>query len=637
MKFSQKCLWVGISVLFAVSFAIVTGLLNPSEKVNAIWLVTASGCFFILAYRFYGAFLAAKVAVLDPGRATPAVRLNDGMNYHPTNKWVLFGHHFAAIAGAGPLIGPVLAAQFGYLPGFLWILVASVLAGGVHDFVILVASVRRDGKSLAGIVRDDVGPVSGGAAMFVVLFVMIIAIAGLGLAFINSLTHNPWGVFIISMTIPIALGMGFYLKMNRQPSIPLVSAVGTFLLLSAVIGGHYIPGTAFGRLLDLGPTALTVLLGVYGFIASALPVWMLLAPRDYLSSFLKIGVVFFLAVGVIFLAPTLNMPPLTRFIGGGGPIFNGPLFPFLFITIACGAISGGHALFASGTTSKMIENEKYILPIGYGAMLTEGFVSVMAVIAASVLMPGDYFAINTTLPAAKVAELGFPVMHLGELSRLVGVDLANRPGGAVSLAVGMTQIFASIPLLKSVMAYWYQFALMFEAFFILTTIDAGTRVCRYIVQDLAGHVYKPLANLHSLAGNILGSLTVVLAWSFFIAAGSLSAVWPMFGAANQLLAMLALCVGTTLILKLRKPAYALVTFLPMVFMAVTTFTASTELIVVFSRAAAQGGEKATLNLVNAVLMVLIVILALIILVDSLFKWRSLLRKEAPAAGVQDFA
>ncbi|MBP7865625.1 MAG: carbon starvation protein A [Acidobacteria bacterium] len=635
MKTLSRILWVGVAAVFALSFAIVTGLFNPAEKVNALWLVTAAACFFLLAYRFYGAFLAAKVAVLDERRVTPAVRLNDGMNYHPTNKWVLFGHHFAAIAGAGPLIGPVLAAQFGYLPGFLWILVGAVVAGGVHDFVILFASVRRDGKSMARIVREEVGPVSGGAALFVVLFVMVIAIAGLGLAFINSLARNPWGVFIIGMTIPIALFMGFYMKLQFRASIAGISAVGIVLLVSSVIVGHAVPGSALGRVLDLGPHSLTVLLGVYGFIASALPVWMLLAPRDYLSSFLKIGVIAALAVGVVFLAPDLRMPALTRFVSGGGPIIPGPVFPFLFITIACGAISGGHALFASGTTSKMVDNERYVLPIGYGAMLTEGFVSVMAVIAACVLVPGDYFAINTTLDGARLAALGFTPEHLSELSRMVGVDLAGRPGGAVSLAVGMTQIFAAIPLMKTVMAYWYQFALMFEAFFILTTIDAGTRVCRYIVQELAGHVWKPLGDLRSLAGNVFASLVVVLSWSFFIATGSLSAVWPMFGTANQLLAMLALCLGTTLILKAGKARYAWITLAPMAFMAATTLTASVQLIGKFWDLALAGGKDARLYGVSCALMGILLVLALIIVGDSLVKWRRLLRgREGEAIPVE---
>ncbi|MGE5343307.1 MAG: carbon starvation protein A [Candidatus Omnitrophota bacterium] len=611
----------------AFSFAIVTRLYNPTEKISAIWLITAAGCFFILAYRFYGAFLASKVAALDPSRQTPAYTLGDGKNYYPTNKWVLFGHHFAAIAGAGPLIGPVLAAQFGYLPGFLWIVIGTVLAGGVHDFIILFASVRRNGKSMAQIVKEEVGPISGGAAMFVVLFVMLIAIAGLGLAIINSLFKNPWGVFIIAMTIPIALFMGMYMKSLRPAKVMEISIIGIVLLLAAVIFGHAIPTTALGQLLNLDKNALSILLAVYGFCASVLPVWLLLAPRDYLSSFMKIGVIILLALGVFFLAPTIQMPALTKFISQPGPVIPGKIFPFLFITIACGAISGGHALFASGTTSKMVENERYILPIGYGAMLTEGFVSVMALIAAGVLIPGDYFAINSKLSFDVLASMGFPTANINELSSVVGVNLAGRPGGAVSLAVGMAKIFAAVPFLKNLMAYWFQFALMFEAFFILTTIDAGTRVCRYIVQELGGYIYKPWGDLKSTWGNLIASALVVLAWFFFIHTGSLSAIWPMFGTANQLLAMLALCLGTTLIIKMGKIKYIWVTLAPMVFMAVTTFTASILLLKDFAKKASASGPDAIIYLVDVILMALIVVLAIVILSDSVVKWYGYLRKK----------
>lgn len=620
MKKKWYPLWITIAIIFAFSFAVVTRLYNPTEKISAIWLLTAAGCFFALAYRFHGAFLAAKVVAIDDTRQTPAYTLNDGKNYYPTNKWVLFGHHFAAIAGAGPLIGPVLAAQFGYLPGFLWIVVGAVLAGGVHDFIILFASVRRNGQSMARIVKDEVGPVSGGAAMFVVLFVMIIAIAGLGLAIINSLFQNPWGVFIIGMTIPIAVLMGVYMKSIRPGKIAEISIIGIVLLLAAVIFGHGIPATGLGQLLNLDKNILSVLLAVYGFCASVLPVWLLLAPRDYLSSFMKIGVIILLALGVLFLAPTIQMPALTRFISEPGPVIPGKVFPFLFITIACGAISGGHALFASGTTSKMIEKERYILPIGYGAMLTEGFVSVMALIAAGVLIPGDYFAINSKLSFDVLASMGFPTSDINTLSGVVGVNLAGRPGGAVSLAVGMAKIFSAVPFLKNLMAYWFQFALMFEAFFILTTIDAGTRVCRYIVQELGGHIYKPFGDLKSNTGNIIASMIVVIAWGFFIYTGSLTAIWPMFGTANQLLAMLALCLGTTLIIKMGKAKYAWVTFVPMVFMAITTFTASTILLKDFIGKALGTGPDTTIYLVDAILMVVLLILAVIILADSILKW-----------------
>ncbi len=625
MSLKKKIFWALLSCLCACAFAMATSIFNPTEKISAIWLIVASACFFVIAYRFYGAFLAAKIAVLDDSRVTPAHRLNDGKNYYPTNKWVLFGHHFAAIAGAGPLIGPVLAAQYGYLPGFLWIVIGTVLAGGVHDFIILFASVRQDGQSMAQIVRRQVGALSGGAALFMLLFVMIIAIAGLGLAFINSLYNNPWGVFIIGMTIPIALCMGVYMKAIGPGSIAGVSIAGAAALVLTVVLGHGIPATALGRMLTLDKNELSILLAAYGFVASALPVWLLLAPRDYLSSFLKIGVIVLLAAGVMLLAPELNMPPLTRFARGGGPVIPGALFPFLFITIACGAVSGGHALFASGTTSKMIEKESYILPIGYGAMLTEGFVSVMALIAASVLMPGDYFAINAKLPFDALAAMGFPVAEVERLSALIGVELAGRPGGAVSLAVGMTKIFSSLPLLKDLMAYLFQFILMFEAFFILTTIDAGTRVCRYIVQELGGYVYRPFGDLTSTAGAVAASLAVVLCWAFFLYNGSLSAVWPLFGTANQLLAMMALCLGTTIIIKAGKLRYAWVTFIPMLFMAASTFTAAASLLQTFMEEIRAGADGTASAAVSAALVGIIFILAIVILIDSAVAWCRYLR------------
>lgn len=628
MKRWALVIWTLLAILFVISFAFVTGIFNPQEKINAIWLITATACFYILAYRFYGAFLAARLAILDDMRVTPAHRLNDGKNFYPTNKWVLFGHHFAAVAGAGPLIGPVLAAQFGYLPGFLWILIGAALAGGVHDFIVLTASMRRNGKSLVQIAREEVSPLTGIAALVAILFILIVAIAGLGLAVINSLFHNPWGTFIIGMTIPIALFMGIYMKSIRPARIAGISIVGFILLLLTVIFGRTIPSSSIAFLFDFDNNTLSILLSAYGFVASVLPVWMLLAPRDYLSSFMKIGVIFLLAVGVLYVSPNLNMPPVTRFIHGGGPIIPGTLFPFVFITIACGAISGFHSLISSGTTSKMIEKESYALPIGYGAMLVEGFVAVMALIAAAVLIPGDYFAINTKLSFSELASLGFPVQEINKLSSMVGVDLAGRPGGAVSLAVGMSYIFSSIPLLKNLMAYWYQFALMFEALFILTTIDAGTRVARYVVQEIGGYVYKPFGDLRSLAGNIVASLIVVFAWGYFIYTGSISTIWPMFGTANQLLGMLALCIGTTLIIKMGKAKYVWITFVPMLFMATTTFTASLKLMKTFSLKASTSPHPFVFQL-NTFLMGTMLVLSVVILIDSAIQWYGYLIKKKP--------
>ena len=619
-KILTATIWIVLSILFAISFAIVTGIFHPQEKVNALWLVVAAACFFMIAYRFYGRFLATKVVALNDSRITPAYRMNDGTNYYPTNKWVLFGHHFAAIAGAGPLIGPVLAAQFGYLPGFLWILIGCVLAGSVQDFMILVGSMRRNGKSLAVIAKDEVGRVTGVAALLCILFVLVISMAGLGIVVVNALFHNPWGTFIIGMTIPIALLMGVYMKSIRPEKVLEVSLIGMALLALTVIYGKGILGTALGHVLDLNGSNLTIILAIYGFVASVLPVWMLLAPRDYLSSFMKIGVITLLGIGVIAVHPDLHMAAVTRFVHGGGPIIPGTLFPFLFITIACGAISGMHTIIASGTTPKMIEQERYALPIGYGAMLVEGFVAVTALIAATVLIPGDYFAINTKLSLDQLAALGFPVSQLDALSSRIGISLAGRPGGAVTLAVGMAYIFSSIPFLNHLMAYFYQFAIMFEALFILTVIDAGTRVGRYVVQELGGYVYKPFGDLRSVSANVIASLLVVLSWGYLIYTGSVQTIWRMFGTANQLLGMLALCIGSTLLIKMGKAKYMWVTLLPMTFMASTTFTSSIKLIREYYTKAFSSQPDAGVYMVNMVLITIMFLLAVTILIDSMIKW-----------------
>lgn len=631
---AKKALWITLSIIAAVALSIVVGVINPTEKINALWMVVAAGCFYTISYRFYASFLAAKVLAIDENRITPAKRFADGIDYHPTNRWILFGHHFAAIAGAGPLIGPMLAAQFGYLPGFLWILIGSAIGGAVHDMVILFASVRKDGRSLARIAKDEIGPVGGIAAAFAILFIIIVALAGLGLAVVNALTKSSWGTFTIFLTIPIAFFMGIYLYRIRPGKVVEVSVIGVTLLLTAVFTGHYIPGSFLDPFFNLHRNSLVLSIAIYGFIASVLPVWMLLAPRDYLSTYMKIGTVLLLALGVILIAPTIQMPAVTRFVEGGGPIIPGKLFPFMFITIACGAISGFHSLISSGTTPKMIMSEKDIPIIGYGAMLVEGFVSIMALIAATILIPGDYFAINTKLPFDAIAALGFPVDRITELSKTVGTDVAGRPGGAVSLAVGMASILSSLPGMKGLMPYWYNFALMFEALFILTTVDAGTRVARFLLQELGSNVYKPLSKTGWLPGNIITSFMVVCAWGYLIHSGSISTVWPMFGVANQLLAAIALGVGTTFIIKSGKIKYAWTTFIPMLFMFTTTLTASWKLIGMFIEKASTAASPADSLIfkIDASLVAIMAALAVVVLMDIIYKWYGLFSKRA-AIGV----
>ncbi len=606
----------------ALALGVLTRIIHVGEEVNALWLVAAAACIFILAYRFYASFLAAKVLALDDGRPTPAHALRDGRDYHPTNKWVLFGHHFAAIAGAGPLIGPVLAAQFGYLPGVLWILVGAVFAGAVHDFVILTFSIRRGGKSLAEIARDEIGPVGGAVAALAVLIIIVIALAGLGLVVVNALYRSPWGTWTIAATIPIALFMGLYMYRLRPGKVAEASALGVALLVAAVAAGPYIRDSAWGHFFNYDKGALTAALAGYGFVASVLPVWMLLCPRDYLSTYMKVGTVALLAVGVIFMRPTIHMPAVTAFIHGGGPVLPYKLYPFMFITIACGAISGFHSLVASGTTPKMINAESEAKMIGYGAMLVEGFVSVMALVAATALLPGDYFAINTTLGADALTALGFAPRRIGELSALVGVDVAGRPGGAVSLAVGMASIFSALPGMKRLMAYWYNFALMFEALFILTTVDTGTRVARFIVQEIAGKVHRPFGRTSWLPGTFAASAVVVGAWGLLIHTGTVKTIWPMFGTANQLLAGLALVVGTTVLLKSGKVKYAWTTAVPAAFMLVTTLTASFKLLTEYlnKTLAAASTRESGVYALNGVLVAVIAILAVILIVDAGRVW-----------------
>lgn len=621
MKVLLNLIWISLALLGGWALAVIAGVISPGEKVNGLWLVIAAACIYTLAYRFYGYFLKTSVAGLNNQRITPAHRLNDGKNFYPTPKYVLFGHHFAAVVGGGPLLGPILAMQFGFLPGFLWILIGTVLAGGVHDFIMLVGSMRRNGRSFPQIALDEVGPVTGMAAGIAVLLIVIIAMAGMGLAVVNALYHNPWGVLTISLTIPIGFFMGIYMKRLRPGKVGEITVIGVMMLILSLIAGHAILDSPYAVYFSLERQTLIYGLAAYGFAAAVLPVWALLTPRDYLSTFMKIGVVFLLAIGVLIIAPVIQMPPVTRFIHGGGPVIPGTLFPFMFITIACGALSGFHALVATGTTPKMIDKETDALPIGYGTTLLEGFVGVMAVIAAGIMIPGDYFAINSKLSVDAISLLGFAPGQVRHLSELVQVDVAGRPGGAVSLAVGMAYIFASIPGFKNLMAYWYQFALLFEALFILTTIDAGTRVGRFLFQEMIGKIHPPFKDIGWAPGAWITTFLVVFLWAYLISTGSIGTIWPMFGAANQLLGMLALCVGTTLIIVMKKKRYLWITLLPMIFMAATNFTAIYYLTGSFlDRAAAAPPGETFISYLNVFLILLIGALAVIILVDSAQKW-----------------
>jgi len=528
---------------------------------NSLTLIFAAACIFAIAYRFYGLFLATKVMNLREERETPAVSLHDGHDYMKTNKYVLFGHHFAAIAAAGPLLGPVLAAQFGYMPGALWILVGCVLAGGVHDMVVLFASVRHKGKSLSVIAETEIGKSAGKVASFSILFILILTLAGLSIAVVNAMFNSPWATFTVFATIPIAMIMGIYVRKVRPGDIRGMSLIGLVLLLLSLYAGPYVAADPeLAKFFTFTKKELALIIPLYGFAASVLPVWFLLVPRDYLSTYLKIGTIAALALGIVFIHPTLQMPAFTEYLSGGGPIIPGAALPFLFITIACGALSGFHAIIGSGTTPKMIANEKDILFVGYGAMLTEGFVAIMALVAACVLVPADYFAINAAPEA--FAKLGLATVNLPELATQVGEKIQGRPGGAVSLAVGMAYIFSAVPFMKGMMAYWYHFAIMFEAVFILTAVDAGTRVGRYLLQEMLGKVYAPFSDNTWKPGVIITSALFTGAWGYLVYTGDISTIWPLFGMANQLLASCALIVGTTMLIRLGKARYAWVTGVP---------------------------------------------------------------------------
>jgi carbon starvation protein len=530
-------------------------------------------CVFAIGYRYYSAYIAAKALELDDRRTTPAHLFEDGHNYVPSPKVVLFGHHFAAIAGAGPLVGPTLAAQFGFAPGFIWLLVGAVLAGCVQDFIVLVASMRHAGRSLAEIARTEIGPFAGMVSMICILFILVVSMAGLGIVVVNALSNSPWGVFTIGSTIPIAIGMGLYMFKSSpgQVKVGLPSAVGVVLLIAAVVVGRWIAVTPFALHLTFTPHQITILMAAYGFIASVLPIWLLLEPRDYLSTYVKLGTIAVLVVGVLFVHPNIKFPAVTQYVHGGGPIIKGALFPFLFVTIACGAISGFHALVGSGTTPKMINKETDARMIGYGAMVAESLVGVLALIAACSMFPGDYFAIN--VPPEVYARLGLHTVNLDMFSAQVGENLAGRTGGAVSLAIGMAQIFRGLPGMSTLMGYWYHYAIMFEALFILTTIDTGTRVARYVLQEILGKVSKPFADTRWLPGNLIATGLIVFGWGYLIYTGSISTLWPLFGTGNQLLATIALAVSTTFLINMGKKKYAWITALPMLFVGTTTITA----------------------------------------------------------------
>ena len=667
--------WTAVAVAGASAFAFVA--LNRGETVSAAWLLTAAVCTYLIAYRFYSRIVAVRIFALDATRVTPAERLNDGRDYVPTNKWIVFGHHFAAIAGPGPLVGPTLAAQFGFLPGMLWILVGVALGGAVQDFVILCSSVRRNGKTLGQMAKEEIGPVAGFTALVAVLGIMLVLIAVLALVVVNALRHSPWGTVTIALTIPIAMLMGVYLRWVRPGRVLEASGIGLALLIVALYAGQWVAQSpSLAPMFTLSGTTLAWLIMAYGFAASVVPVWLLLAPRDYLSAFVKIGVVVALALGILIVLPPLQMPALTQFTDGSGPVFAGKVFPFAFITIACGAISGFHALIASGTTPKLLEREPDARLIGYGGMLMESFVAIMALIAACALTPGVYFAINapvgllgTTVESAAsaVQQWGFSVtpQELDALARNIGESsVLSRTGGAPSLAIGMAQIFSSV-FGGGAMALWYHFAIMFEALFILTTLDAGTRVGRFMLQDLGRHIWAPFGRVSWYPAVVLASAIFVAMWGHFLyqgvidPLGGINSLWPLFGISNQLLAAVALCVGTTVIIKMGKARYAWMTMLPLAWLVVVTMTAGWAKLFspdpklgflaharMLRDAAASGrlpagvrsaGDAARMafnDYLDAAVAGFFMVAVIVILADSIREWTSILRGRKPALSTE---
>jgi carbon starvation protein len=591
----------------------------PRDIVNAIILIIITVCLFALAYRYYGLFIATKILMLDEKRKTPAEYLDDGIDYHPTNKYVLFGHHFAAIAGAGPLVGPVLAAQFGYLPGLLWILIGAVLGGAVHDMVVLFASVRYQGRSLSLIAEELLGKRAGILASLSILFILMLTLAGLSLAVVKALYMSPINTFTVISTIPIALLMGLYLNRIRPGDILGATVIGVGLLLLVILAGPFIGNVPIiASLLAMNEAPLRILIPLYGFIAAALPVWLLLCPRDYLSTFLKIGTVIALALGVLIVNPEIQMPALTGYINGGGPVIPGPAIPFLFITIACGALSGFHSTIGTGTTPKMISNEREILFIGYGAMLTEGFVAVMALIAACVMVPSDYFAINAA--PAVYSTLNMVPVQLPALEQMIGETLSGRTGGAVSLAVGMASIFSRVPFLQHLMGYWYHFAILFEAVFVLTAVDTGTRVGRYLLQELIGKAIPKFLEKRWVPGIVITSFLFTFAWGYLLYTGEISTIWPLFGMSNQLLAATGLIVGTTLLIRMGKGHYMWVTAIPGLIMLPIVFDAGILNIMNYLKMNSFNGY-----LLVAISVALMILMALVVS-EAVLSWYRLLKK-----------